>query len=130
MQDLFTAASEARQRAYCPYSHFAVGAALLTEDGEIITGCNAENASYPLGLCAERAAVFRAVSEGHRRFRAIAIAGAPEGEAPVQPCPPCGACLQVLAELCGDAFEIRLADRSYTLRELLPVRFGLTEDAR
>lgn len=124
-EQLLKAAAEARKQAYCPYSHFAVGAALLTKDGRIYTGCNVENGSYSLGCCAERTAVFKAVSDGCREFTAIAISGAPEGEAPDVPCPPCGACRQVLAEFCGDDLRISLADRDYTLGELLPVRFSL-----
>lgn len=124
-EKIMQAAMQARKHAWCPYSHFAVGAALLTEDGRIYTGCNVENGSYSLGLCAERTAFVKAVSDGCRKFRAIAICGAPEGEAPEKPCPPCGACRQVLAELCGDDFEIILTDGVYQLRELLPVRFVL-----
>ena len=126
-EKLMEAARQARGNAWCPYSHFAVGAALLTEDGAVYTGCNVENASYSLGVCAERTAFFKAVSDGHRRFRAIAVCGAPEGEEPEQSCPPCGACRQVLAELCGDDFEIVLTDRIYRLGELLPAAFRLTD---
>lgn len=122
---LMQAAIQAREKAWCPYSHFAVGAALLTADGRIFTGCNVENGSYSLGVCAERTAIFKAVSEGYREFRAIAICGAPEGEAPEKPCPPCGACRQVMTEFCGEDFEVVLTDRVYTLGELLPVQFTL-----
>lgn len=124
-ENLMQAAAKARENAWCPYSHFAVGAALLTEDGTVFTGCNVENASYSLAVCAERTAFFKAVSEGYRKFRAIAICGAPQGEAPSQPCPPCGACRQVLAELCGDDFEIVLTDGVHTLGELLVMAFRL-----
>lgn len=124
-EKLMEAARQARKNAWCPYSHFAVGAALLTEDGTIFTGCNVENASYPLGNCAERTVIFKAVSEGYRQFRAIAICGAPEGETPSQPCFPCGACRQVLAEFCDDAFAIVLSDGVHTLGELLPLAFRI-----
>ena len=125
MQELMIAALAARENAHCPYSHFAVGAALRTADGQIYTGCNIENGSYSLGVCAERTAIFKAVSEGHRSFTAIAICGAPEGEVPEKPCPPCGACRQVLAEFCGDDFQVILADGVHTLGELFPMRFEL-----
>lgn len=122
---LMEAAGEARKHAYCPYSGFAVGAALLTADGSIYTGCNVENASYSLGCCAERTAIFKAVSDGKREFAAIAICGAPMGEAPEAPCIPCGACLQVMAEFCSDDFPVILADGEHTLSEFLPKRFVL-----
>lgn len=125
MQRLMEAAQAARKDAYCPYSHFAVGAALLTTDGQIYTGCNIENGSYSLGVCAERTAIFKAVSDGHRLFSAIAICGAPEGELPDKPCPPCGACRQVLAEFCTDDFQIILTDGVHMLGELFPSRFQL-----
>ncbi|MBQ8078862.1 MAG: cytidine deaminase [Oscillospiraceae bacterium] len=124
-ETLLQAAMKAREQAYCPYSQFAVGAAVLTEDGRIFTGCNVENASYSLGCCAERTAIFKAVSEGCRRITAIAIAGAPAGMQPDAPCPPCGACRQVMAEFGGADRVIHLTDRSYTLAELLPVQFAL-----
>ncbi len=127
---LMEIALQARENAWCPYSRFAVGAALLTADGTVFTGCNVENAAYPLGNCAERTAFFKAVSEGHRQFRAIAICGAPEGETPVKSCPPCGACRQVLAELCDDDFRIILADGVHTLGELLPLAFRLKDAHR
>ncbi|HEV2132326.1 MAG TPA: cytidine deaminase [Longimicrobiaceae bacterium] len=91
---LLRRAREARRHAYAPYSSFPVGAALLTEDGEVYTGCNVENASYGLTICAERTAVAKAVSEGIRGFRAIAVVG-PQDELP---CSPCGSCRQVLYE--------------------------------
>lgn len=90
---LIQAAREASLRAYVPYSNFPVGAALLTEDGEIIQGCNVENASYPLGMCAERTAIGNAVTRGQRKFVAVAIS-APKAK----PCSPCGGCRQVLYE--------------------------------
>ncbi|MCP5536435.1 MAG: cytidine deaminase [Akkermansiaceae bacterium] len=120
--ELAKIAAEARASAYAPYSKFDVGAALLAENGAIFTGCNVENASYGLTICAERAAVFKAVSEGVRTFSAIAIAvpGAAS---------PCGACRQVLNEF-NPAMKVYLADengilsRQTTLDVLLPDAFG------
>ena len=128
-QKLVSAALAARETAYAPYSHFTVGAALLCEDGTGYTGCNIESASYPATICAERVAVSKAVSEGKRRFRAIAVAGAPEGEAPCAACPPCGVCRQAMAEFCGPDFEVILPeapDRWTAVRfqALLPMAFG------
>lgn len=124
-EQLMLAAMAAREHAHCKYSGFAVGAALLTDDGQIYTGCNVENASYSLGCCAERTAIFKAVSDGKREFSAIAICGAPMGEHPDAPCIPCGACLQVMAEFCGDDFPIVLSDGVHVLKEFLPKRFVL-----
>lgn len=124
-EQLMQAAMAAREHAHCKYSGFAVGAALLTDDGQIYTGCNVENASYSLGCCAERTAIFKAVSDGKREFSAIAICGAPKGDEPDAPCIPCGACLQVMAEFCGDEFPVILADGVHMLKEFLPVRFTL-----
>lgn len=122
-KELVRLAVEARARAYAPYSLFAVGAALLTEDGRAFTGCNVENASYGLTVCAERVALFKAVSEGATRFSALAVAcGA-------GPCAPCGACRQVLYEFAPDLLVI-MADgegrgwRTARLSELLPHGFG------
>ena len=123
---LISLAREARQQAYAPYSKFKVGAALLCEDGSIYTGCNVENASFGLTNCAERTALFKAISEGKRAFKAIAICGGKEGK-PEELCPPCGACRQVLREFCDDNFTIHLQGEagieSYTLKELLPMSF-------
>ncbi len=120
-------AYEAQKLAYCPYSHWAVGAALLTEDGRIYRGCNIENNTFTPSVCAERVAIFKAVSEGVRNFVAIAIVGndvnTAIGDGDV--CPPCGVCRQVMAEFCPSDFEIILG-RSYddyevyTLAELMP----------
>lgn len=114
----------ARENAHAPYSRFTVGAALLTEDGRVFTGCNVENASYGLTICAERVAVFKAISEGVRDFRAIAVIG-PEDDVP---CSPCGACRQVLHEFNP---EMRVivpsgpgSSRVWTVSELLPHAFG------
>lgn len=125
---LLDAAREASSRAYAPYSRFPVGAALEAEDGRLFTGCNVENASFGLTVCAERAAVFQAVAAGCRRFIRIAIV-AGTGD---QPAPPCGACRQVLAEFAAPSLECLLAtlDRPdrflrYTLADLLPNPFSL-----
>ncbi|MBQ8928609.1 MAG: cytidine deaminase [Oscillospiraceae bacterium] len=130
MDALMQKAMEAREKAFCPYSGFAVGAAVLMKDGRIFTGCNVENASYPLCTCAERTAVCKAVSEGYRRgdFAAVAICGGAAGEVPTQPCPPCGACRQILAQFGEDDLRIVLQDGHYTLGALLPVRFDVPED--
>ena len=126
--ELMQLAEEARKFSYCPYSHFAVGAALLTCDGKVYTGCNIESASYTPTNCAERTAVFKAVSEGEREFVTIAVIGAPEGEKG-KFCAPCGVCRQVLREFCEpETFRVLLGTTegvtSYTLAELLPVSFG------
>jgi len=120
--ELLAAALAARQHAHAPYSHFLVGAALEDVEGRIHTGCNIENATYGLTLCAERVAVFKAVSEGAREFRRIAVAADTETLTP-----PCGACRQILWEFCGD-IEIMLVNprgKSETLRmkELFPRAF-------
>ena len=120
-------AYEAQKRSYCPYSHWAVGAALLTKSGKLFHGCNIENNTFSPTVCAERVAFFKAISEGERDFAAIAIVGndvhSPPGEADV--CPPCGVCRQVMAEFCPGNFEIVLGRgyddwEVYTLNELLP----------
>lgn len=122
-------ALKAREFAYCPYSRFAVGASLLSEEGEIFTGCNMESAAYSPSICAERAALAKAVSEGRRRFRAIAVAGGPQDKPPAGYCSPCGVCRQSLAEFCQrdltvilvkSAREVRLT----TLGELFPFGFS------
>jgi len=121
MEELIVAAKGAREQAYVPYSNFKVGAAVLTQSGTIYTGCNVENASYGLCNCAERTAIFKAVSEGEREFVAIAIVADTK-----DPVAPCGACRQVMAE-----FEIQkiimsnLHNKQYiaTLEELLPYSF-------
>ena len=125
---LIRAALQARAAAYCPYSHFAVGAALRTEEGEIFTGCNVETAAFN-GSCAERTAVFKAVSQGYRRFAAIAVVGGAEGSPPEEFCPPCGVCRQVLAEFCSPELPVILAKspeewQLCTLGQLLPMAFG------
>ena len=118
----------AREQAYAPYSGFQVGAALMLADGSVVTGCNIENVSYSLTICAERAAVFRAVADGHRDFRKIAIVGGvSEDDARTKPCMPCGACLQVLAEFCPPDFPILLTDSVHLLGELLPMQFHFAD---
>ena len=122
IQKLMDRAIKARENAYSPYSHFAVGAALLCEDGTLYEGCNIENASYGLTNCAERTAIFKAVSEGHTKFKALAVVADTEG-----PCAPCGACRQVMAE-----FKIPLIImgnlmgniKIVTIEELLPFSFS------
>ena len=127
MTELMAQALKARENAYCKYSGFAVGAALLCTDGTVYTGCNVENGSYPLGLCAERTAICKAIADGKKKgdFKAIAIVGGKQGQAPTEVCYPCGACRQVMAEFCGEEFEVELTDRTYRFGELLPYRFAL-----
>lgn len=122
-EELFAAAVKAAEKSYSKYSHFTVGAALLTKEGRLFTGCNIENASYSLTICAERTAVFKAVSDGYTDFEAIAIAGSGNNDFS-KPCYPCGACLQVLSEFCGDNFRIILSDKEYRLADFLPNRFN------
>lgn len=120
---LLEAARRAMASAYAPYSGFRVGAALLAADGTVWAGCNVENASFGLTICAERVALFHAVSEGRRDFKALALVT--EAEEPV---PPCGACLQVLSEFCSDLSVVSGApqgrEKKWMLCELLPERFG------
>lgn len=133
LRKLSAAALRMRTFAYAPYSAFAVGAALETADGSVFGGCNIENAAYGPTMCAERTAIFKAVSEGHRSFRRIVIAGGPAGREPQNFCPPCGACRQVLSEFCDpETFEIFLtrgdgAMERHTLKELFPL--GFTKNA-
>lgn len=133
-QTLLEMAYQARKYAYTPYSHFQVGAALLTKSGKVYTGCNIENASFGATNCAERTAFFKAVSEGEKSFSMIAVVGGKEGEPNSglsgQPCPPCGICRQVMMEFCNpQEFRILLEDgeggwKSCTLNEILPLGFG------
>jgi len=120
---LFKLAEEIRENAYAKYSGFRVGAALLTASGKVYLGVNTENASYPAGLCAERAAISAAVTAGEREFTAIAICGGLATE----PCFPCGICRQVLSEFCGADFPVILSNGIYPLRNLLPFAFSLSE---
>lgn len=127
---LIEKAVQAREASYSPYSNYQVGAALLTEDGEIYTGCNIENAAYSPTNCAERTAIFKAVSEGKRKFSAIAIVGGTKDEEITQYAYPCGVCRQVMMEFCDpQTFQIIVAKSKSeyevrTLQELLPNGFG------
>ena len=122
---LIQRAQQAQARAYAPYSGYAVGAAVLTTDGRIFTGCNVENAVYPLGLCAERVAIFKAVSEGFRDFQAIAVVTRNGGT-------PCGSCRQVMHEF-APSMVVLIADetgrvhRRTTVADLLPDSFGAAD---
>jgi cytidine deaminase len=122
-RQLIEMARQVRELAYAPYSHFPVGAALLGRSGRVYTGCNVENASYPLTICAEQAAITKAVSEGEREFKAIAVMTATGAT-------PCGACRQILREFGGPDGDLRVivADtegrvRTFTIAELLPAGF-------
>lgn len=122
-RDLLEQAKHARENAYVPYSNFKVGAALLTEDGEVVTGCNIENASYGLTNCAERTAIFKRVSEGKNGIRKIAVVA----DTP-RPVPPCGMCRQVMAEFCSPDTKVILGNlkgesKETTVGELLPFSF-------
>lgn len=125
-EELIRKANEAREQAYAPYSRYQVGAAVLTADGQVFTGCNIENAAFPSSLCAERVAIFKAVSEGHRQLRAIAVLTSNGGS-------PCGGCRQVMREFGGKQLVVLIADGSgtlleeLTLDELLPRSFGPEE---
>ncbi len=130
---LIELALHARNMAYCPYSGFAVGAALLCADGSVYTGCNIENSAFSPTNCAERTAFFKAVSEGKRGFVKIAVVGGnAENEQPESVCPPCGVCRQVMREFCSADFEVVMAKNSedykvMTLSELLPESFDKRE---
>ena len=122
IQKLIDCATVAREKSYSPYSRFGVGAALLCEDGTIYEGCNIENASYGLTNCAERTAIFKAVSEGYTKFKVLAVVADTEG-----PCSPCGACRQVISEFEIPYIIMANLKGDYTvveLDELLPFRFG------
>ena len=127
--ELIRSAMEARKKAYAPYSDYMVGAAVLTNELRIYTGCNIENAAYTPTVCAERTAIFKAVSEGWRRFKAIAVVGSPKGDV-TQYAFPCGVCRQVMREFAdADNFVVIVAKseqdyQAFTLSELLPEGFG------
>ena len=128
-EELVALAKEARERSYCPYSKFAVGAALLCADGTVYQGCNIENAAFGPTVCAERVAVFKAVYDGKREFKAIAVAGGRAGEEVTGLFPPCGVCRQVLREFCGLDLMLYMAKEngefeSRTLGEMLPLSFS------
>jgi cytidine deaminase len=122
MKDLIEQARKARENAHAPFSNFKVGAALLTESGEIITGCNIENASYGLTMCAERVAIFKAISEGKTKFTNLAIVADTETLTP-----PCGACRQIIWEFCSDVpvvlANLAGTEKTFQMRELLPDAF-------
>lgn len=123
IENLTKVANEMLEKAYVPYSKFPVGAALVTKEGKIYTGCNIENASYPLTNCAERTAVFKAVSEGDKEFQTIVVTADTEG-----PVSPCGACRQVLVEFCEPEMPVVLTNKKgdikeTTVSELLPGAF-------
>ncbi len=123
LEKLVAEARRARQNAYAPYSHYAVGAAVLARSGKVYSGCNVENAAYPSSLCAERVAVFKAISEGERELIALAVVTSNMGS-------PCGACRQVFSEFAEDDSVIILAAarasrrKKFTMKQILPDRFG------
>ena len=129
-EKLVELALEARNRSYAPYSHFMVGAALLTNAGKVYQGCNIENASFSPTVCAERTAFFKAISEGDREFVKIAVVGSPEGEVD-RYAAPCGVCRQVMTEFCDpETFEIIFGKKKkkyevHLLKEILPYGFGM-----
>lgn len=127
--ELLKMAKKARKSAYAPYSDFCVGAALLCADGEIYTGCNVENSSLSPTCCAERIAIFKAVSDGKQKFSAIAIVGGKKDSAKMLPCYPCGMCRQVMSEFCDDDFIIITENgdlaESTTFSHILPNRFQI-----
>ncbi len=128
-EELVKLALEARENAYTPYSHFMVGAAVLTKDGKVYQGCNIENASFTPTICAERTAIFKAVSEGHREFIKMAVVGSPEGKVESF-ASPCGVCRQVMMEFCDpETFQVifGISPEKYEvhlLKEILPYGFG------
>ena len=127
--ELIDLAKEAMTHAYAPYSGYQVGAALLCADGSVYCGCNIENSAFSPTVCAERSAFFKAVYDGHREFTAIAVCGG-KGGVITDFAPPCGVCRQVMKEFCKEDFTVYLvgADdhfETYTLAQLLPVRFSL-----
>lgn len=129
IKELIRSAAEARKKAYAPYSGYLVGAAVLTNELRIYTGCNIENASYSPAICAERTAIAKAVSEGWRKIKAIAVVGGKKGDTISQYAFPCGVCRQVLREFADEQFLIIVAKsendyKIYSLCELLPESFG------
>jgi cytidine deaminase len=123
LKKLVSLACAARKNAYVPYSHYAVGAAVLAKSGKVYAGCNVENAAYPTGLCAERVAIFKAVSEGERELAALAVVTSNAGS-------PCGACRQVFSEFADDDAIVILSTargnrrKRFTMWQILPDRFG------
>ncbi|MCF3941607.1 cytidine deaminase [Oceanobacillus alkalisoli] len=126
-QSLVQQAINIRETAYVPYSKFAVGAALRTKSGKVYTGCNIENAAYPVSLCAERVAIFKAISEGETEFEEMAVAADTN-----RPVPPCGSCRQVMSEFFSQDMEIHLTNlnqdiKTFTMEKLLPFSFTPTD---
>ncbi|MBU5342840.1 cytidine deaminase [Caldifermentibacillus hisashii] len=124
IEQLIDEAKEARKQAYVPYSKFAVGAALLTENGNVYRGCNIENAAYSMANCAERTAFFKAISEGEKNFKLLAVVADTD-----RPCSPCGACRQVISEFCPPDMKVVLTNLKgdlleTTVKELLPGAFN------
>lgn len=124
LEDLIEQAIEIRKHAYVPYSSFPVGAALKTKSGKIYTGCNIENASYPVSCCAERVAIFKALSAGEREFVEMAVAADTQ-----RPVPPCGSCRQVMSEFFPKEMKVHLTNlqrdvKTFTMDELLPFSFA------
>lgn len=132
-KELLTTAIKSAEFAYSPYSGCKVGAALITDTGEVFTGTNIENASFSATVCAERVAFFKAISEGKTNFRAIAVVGIKNGDLK-EHFPPCGVCRQVMREFCSDEFKIILGTPDkftvFTLAELLPQSFSQEEVIR
>ena len=128
MEKLIEAAKKAREKAYCPYSGFSVGAALMTKSGKIYEGANIENSSFSATVCAERVALFSAIISGEREFSGVAIAGG-KGDALSEACPPCGVCRQALSEFCEKDMKVYIVGENNvietTLGELLPLSFSL-----
>lgn len=129
IKELINEAIKGAEKSYAPFSKFNVGAAILTKDGKIFTGCNIENSAYGPSNCAERTAIFKAVSEGYKEFSAIAIVGGYNHDFK-DFCAPCGVCRQVMMEFCDKDFKIYLGNsnleyKEYTLEELLPEGFKL-----
>ncbi len=131
LHTLIKSALEMREKSYCPYSNYAVGAAIMSTDGKIYTGCNIENSSFPAGICAERTALFKAVADGKRDFKALAVCGGKQGEDPTDFAYPCGICRQALGEFCDKNFKVIVAvsENNYKILdfgELLPYSFELS----
>lgn len=132
--NLIKKAEKARLFSFSPYSNFSVGTAILCKNGEIFTGCNIESEVFAPSICAERVALFKALSEGEKEFLAIAVVGGKSDESKIQKfCPPCGVCRQILYEFCNEeSFEVILYDgknyRLFKLKDLLPERFKVNEN--
>lgn len=129
MNELIEQAQQARQQAYVPYSHFAVGAAVLTDDGKIFQGCNIENGSYSMTICAERVAMFSAILAGYHHFKAIAVVGDT-----YEAVSPCGACRQVMTEFMHANDQVILTNlhgdtKTFTVDQILPYSFSLKDDS-